>query len=250
MEKKIMLSPTAVNMYMRCPRKFYLRYVKKLKSKPSIYLIRGMAVHGALAKFFSLNITPDSEVSALKLRLVTFFHEAWAKQSETVYKLALSQDDIDKIYIESINMLYAWHHRFLKTVPQGIHKPRTEVKLFSRKDNLMGIIDAIYEIKGHVLLVDYKTSGKDDITSEIEIQMALYALLYLENYRKLPDLIAVDFLQTGARKFFPATKELVYEARSLCSDITEKTQSKKEEDYPCTCGGWCDKEFEHVDPPR
>jgi CRISPR/Cas system-associated exonuclease Cas4 (RecB family) len=244
-----MLSPTAINMYLRCPRKFYLRYVRKLKSKPSIYLIRGMAVHSALARFFSLKITPDTEISGLKLNLLTFFHEAWSKQSETVYKLGLAQDDIDKIYIESINMLYAWYSRFLETVSKGIHKPRTEVKLFSRKDNLMGIIDAIYEIKGHVLLVDYKTSGKDDITADIEVQMALYALLYLENHGKLPDLVAVDFLQSGARKFFPATQELVHEARSLCSEISAKTMSRKEEDYPCTCGGWCEREFQNVDAP-
>ena len=29
--KKRWLSPTAINTYLRCPRKFFLRYIKKLK---------------------------------------------------------------------------------------------------------------------------------------------------------------------------------------------------------------------------
>ena len=45
------LSPTAINTYLSCPRKFYLRYIKKLRTRPSIHLIRGQIVHQTLHQF-------------------------------------------------------------------------------------------------------------------------------------------------------------------------------------------------------
>ena len=245
-----MLSPTSINMYLRCPRKFYLRYIRKLKTKPSIYLLRGIAVHEALAKFYDMDITPESEIGLLRLNLLNYFHEAWAKHSATILKLDISREDIDKIYIESVNMLYGWFYRFMEKASLGIQKPQTEVKLFSKKYNLMGIMDAIYNNDGKVIIVDYKTSGKDDITPEIEIQMALYALLYLENFNRKPDMIAVDFLQTGNKKFITVTNDMIDDARKLCIDIRSKIHSNDIADYPCTCGGWCEKDFENEAPPN
>jgi CRISPR/Cas system-associated exonuclease Cas4 (RecB family) len=49
-------SPTSINTYLRCPRKYYLRYIKGLKSKPSIHLIRGKAVHETIAQFIQNEI--------------------------------------------------------------------------------------------------------------------------------------------------------------------------------------------------
>ena len=54
MERKI-LSPTSINTYLRCPRKYYLKYIKGLKEKPSIYLIRGKAVHDTIVKFHKID---------------------------------------------------------------------------------------------------------------------------------------------------------------------------------------------------
>ena len=34
-------SPSSINTYLRCPRKYFYRYIRKLKDKPSIHLIRG-----------------------------------------------------------------------------------------------------------------------------------------------------------------------------------------------------------------
>lgn len=45
------LSPTAINTYLSCPRKYYLRYIKKRRTKPSIHLIRGSLVHKTIHAF-------------------------------------------------------------------------------------------------------------------------------------------------------------------------------------------------------
>ena len=50
------LSPSSINAYIRCPRKFYYSKILKLKQKPSIYLIRGIAVHSTIHKFYKHGI--------------------------------------------------------------------------------------------------------------------------------------------------------------------------------------------------
>ena len=245
MKRKRMLSPTAINTYLRCPRKYYLRYVKRLKGKPSIYLVKGIAVHEALAKFYDLNFGEETLVAELRLKLVDLFNKEWEKQAKTLESIDLNTTEIDEHYTECVNMLYGWFYRFMEQNSLGLEKPETEVKLFSRKHNLMGVIDVIHHNDGKAVLVDYKTSAKDVVTEDIKVQMALYALLFEANYGKLPDRIVVDFLATGSKKIFPVDREIIQWAERLCRELDRKTESNMEEDYPCTCGGWCERDFEH-----
>ena len=122
-------------------------------------------------------------------------------------------------------------------------KPETEVRLFSQRYRVMGIIDAIYKQNGKASLTDYKTSKKDELTQDIKVQMAIYALLYKENYGMLPDTIAIDFLKHEKAIPFKVTDEFSNHAIKICKEIHEKTSSVNEEDYPCKCGGWCEKDF-------
>ena len=92
------LSPTSINTYLRCPQKFYFKYIKGLKEKPSIYLVRGIAVHEALAKFYDQNISNVSDIENLKITLTTLFHDAWSRQDERINKLELNQEELAEFY--------------------------------------------------------------------------------------------------------------------------------------------------------
>ena len=46
------LSPTSINTYLRCPRKFYLKYIEGRKEMPSIHLFRGKAVHKTFLEYW------------------------------------------------------------------------------------------------------------------------------------------------------------------------------------------------------
>lgn len=243
MKRKRMLSPTAINTYLRCPNKYYLRYIKRLKSKPSIHLVKGIAVHEALAKFYDLKPDGDSFVSELRLKLVDLFRKEWSKQQPTIDKLSLSDNELNEHYTQCVNMLYAWFYRYMEQASLGLDRPETEVKLFARKYNLMGIVDVIHDEGGKITLIDYKTSAKDTVTKEMKIQMALYVLLYKENFGKLPDRVVLDFLATGSKRMYPVNADMLKWAKSLCWDVGQKTMSDDPKDYPCTCGGWCEKDF-------
>jgi CRISPR/Cas system-associated exonuclease Cas4 (RecB family) len=242
MERKI-LSPTSINTYLRCPRKYYLKYIKGLKEKPSIYLIRGKAVHDTLAQFNKRDIITPTDLEELKIEILSLFNHYWLKQEGEIQTVRLSQETLNEYYHESAEMLIGWLKRQIKAVMSGQIKPETEVKLISETHRVMGIIDAIHNNNGKASLTDYKTSKKDTLTQDIKVQMAIYALIYRDTYGVLPDTIIIDFLKYQTPITFKVTEEFPQYAIKLCKEIHEKTSSQNKEDYHCQCGGWCQKDF-------
>ena len=238
-----LLSPTAINTYLHCPRKYYLKYIKRLRDRPSIHLLRGLTVHQAIARFHRLDMTAFPSMEDMQVMLVGFFNEYWQSRQAGLDRLGLPEAVIKRFYIESKDMLRGWIARYLDSPITGLDSPKTEVKIISKTHGVMGVIDAIHDYDGRIALVDYKTSFKDDITPAIKVQLAIYALLYFERYRVRPDIVAVDFLKTQTQRRFRATERLIQYAKDLCSDMYKKTASTREADYPCTCGGWCRKDF-------
>jgi len=230
-------------MYRQCPRKYYLRYIKGLKQKPSIYLIRGSAVHEAIAGFHELKIQDTRYPERLKATLQSLFNDAWLSQTDQLQRLKMGENTLRAYYEESQEMLSGWLDRYMKQGQRISRKTQAEVKLFSKTYYIIGFVDAIERHQNKVMITDYKTSKKDDITPDIKVQMALYALLYKVCFGVPPDVVAIDFLKTGKERRFKVTPRFVEYALEQVRDIHKKTASKLERDYPCTCGGWCQKEF-------
>ena len=110
-----------------------------------------------------------------KRTLLEIFDKNWHKQNDEIQKLGLDDKTIDEFYSESQAMLLGWLKRYVK---KRCRRPKTEIKLFSKIHKAMGIIDAVFTDNGRILLVDYKTSKKNEITQDIKVQLAIYALLY------------------------------------------------------------------------
>jgi len=242
--KSRILSPTAINTYIACPRKFYLRYIKRLRSKPSIYLIRGSIVHKVIHDFH-LNFEkgdPKASLGRIEKALIDSFMMKWEQARASIDSLGLPEQWIQCHFFDTIAMLknFAWWYR-----ENGEPKiTSSEIRLVSESLNIMGIIDAVYDSREGAILVDYKTSKKIEITPDITRQGALYALLYKELYGKEPAVIRIHFL---ASRDEPAAifvdDHLLNYAQLLIDTVFEKTQSMKEDDYPCTCGGYCERDF-------
>lgn len=242
MERKT-LSPTSINTYLRCPRKYYLKYIKGLKERPSIYLIRGKAVHDTIVQFHKIDLKNLQDFGKMRADILTIFNQTWAEQGDEIQKLNLPIGMIIEFYQESEEMLLGWLKSHLKAAREGKPRPETEVKLFSNNHGVMGIIDAIHRQNGSASLTDYKTSKKDTLTQDIKVQMAIYALLYQDNYGKLPDTVIIHFLKHQTEVPFKVDNKFTDYAIKLCKEIHEKTSSVNEQDYPCQCGGWCEKDF-------
>ena len=242
-EKRI-LSPTAINTYLSCPRKYYLRYIKRLKTKPSIHLLRGSIVHKAIHEFHKnqpriFHELPQGMVSH---ELLSKFNQQWEKAEEQLNALELADEQIEFYYEDSRQMILNFWRWFCKR--DVTPADRSEVRLFSKNLGLMGIIDAVHTSGEKVTLIDYKTSKYAKITNDILRQAAIYALLYQDKYNIVPDVVGIHFLkEEGDPQPVQIDEEILEYAKITIESIREKTNSKSEEAYPCTCGGYCDRDF-------
>lgn len=241
---KRILSPTAINTYLACPYKFYRRYIAKEPTRPSIYLIRGSLIHQAISDFHRMD--PDA-VNKLPLNRVIYellsrFEELWVKASYQIEALNLPSERIDFFVEDSRRMLENFAVWFNEQTVNPTSS--SEVKLFSPELKLMGIIDAVYKQGDSILLVDYKTSKDTRITRDIFRQTAIYALLYQDRYKELPEAVAIHFLtaRQGLELIHTDDAMLDY-ARILNESVHAKTLLEDPSDYPCTCNGRCREDF-------
>ncbi|MBU4599121.1 MAG: PD-(D/E)XK nuclease family protein [Proteobacteria bacterium] len=241
---KRILSPTAINTYLDCPHKFYLRYIKRLKTKPSIYLIRGNVVHRVLARFNQHSPQTGHSLALVQMQrtLLRDLAQEWQRSLPSLQALGLSEEQLRQFELESQLMLInfaAWKQR-----NPTLLVTRYEARLVSKKLGLLGIVDAIHDIGGEPIVVDYKTSRRPEITPEIERQAAIYALLYGEFFGRPLEEVWIHFLASeGDPEAIRVDDALLHYARTLVESTHQNTISEQEEDYPCTCGGRCERDF-------
>ena len=236
-------SPSSINTFRQCPRKYYYQYIQRLPTTSSIHLVRGNIVHGALEEFFSLDLAPAvNDGFALKTILLEFFKNNWRSKEKEISKFKLSEEAIKFYYEESISMLEVWFDNFntklsILARTHGINQafkmltPRVEEEYLSTKLGVRGFIDAIHEFNDKTTILDYKTSSKDTVTPEYRLQLAIYALLYLEKHNKLPDNLVINFLKFG-EKFIEVNDELIELAKNEIKNVHEKTITMSINDYP------------------
>jgi RecB family exonuclease len=242
-ERRI-LSPTAINTYLSCPRKYYLKYIKRLRTRPSIHLIRGNIIHKTVQSFHKeFARGPPSSETEISESLLKTFNRLWQESQKELDALELSQSELDAFRDDSERMLLNYAEWFTRQdTPPMVSD--SEVKIFSDYLGLMGIIDAVRIDNGHISLIDYKTSKNPTVTDEIMRQAVLYALLYRDRYNKIPDVICIHFLKSPGDPIDIHIDELFLEyAEILVESVREKTRANDEHSYPCTCGGYCERDF-------
>lgn len=238
------LSPTAINTYLSCPRKFYFRYIEKRKSRPSIHLIRGQIVHRTLHAFHKNHpkLIPATPISAIREELIGTFNRLWDRANRQLSSLKLDQATLESFRNESERMLLNFSHWLLKNdlkVPDF-----SELRLYSKNLRLLGIIDAVHQHTGQPVLVDYKTSKKVLITDDMTRQAALYALLYKDKFDKIPEAVYIHFLvEPGDPIPIHIDEHLIDYGKILIESVRDKTISQDKADYPCTCGGFCERDL-------
>ena len=239
------LSPTAINTYLSCPRKFYYRYIEKLKTCPSIHLIRGQIVHRTLHEFHKNHpkLMPTTPIGAIREELIGTFNRLWDHAGNQLNALNLDEDEVETFRSESERMLFNFSHWLLKNelkVPDF-----SELRLYSKDLRLLGIIDSVHKHNDQPILVDYKTSKKAIITDDITRQAALYALLYKDKFEKIPEVVWIHFLvEPGDPIPIHIDEHLIDYGKILIESIRGKTISEDKREYPCTCGGFCERDLQ------
>lgn len=247
-------SPSSINTYKRCPRKYYYEYILGLQSLPSIHLIRGKITHSTLEDFFKIDIkfiSKDHFEFELNILLNNLLKKNWEKSEKNLKELNLEKKEIDFYYRETLAMLDNWFRNFIRRLDKELNKshnleiafktiqPLTEAHIVSEKHQVQGFLDTVYKKTEGVFIVDYKTSKEAKITPEYRLQLAIYSLLYYEKYGVKPKKVGIDFLRHDIQ-FIDVDEQLMDFARQECKLIHEKTLSDNIEDYPKTPNKLCD----------
>lgn len=244
-------SPSSISTFNQCKRKYYYSYKLGLPRLDSISTITGKVVHSTLEEFFKIdtNTVKNYEVE-LKHRILNLFNDNWESSLKKLLDLKIDKSVIIEHYQDSLSMLDNFIEDFLFSLKKELKtisfkdafeniKPRTEVHLMSDKYGVQGFVDAILNKAGDIYIIDYKTSSRDLVTDEYELQLAIYALLYKEIFNISPKKVGLHFLRHNTKKFLDVNEELLHKAVKECELIRLNTTSNSIEDYEKNPGPLC-----------
>ncbi|MEA3399048.1 MAG: PD-(D/E)XK nuclease family protein, partial [Patescibacteria group bacterium] len=199
-----------MNTYFQCPRKYFYIYKLKMRTAPSIHLVRGSAAHYALEKLYSLvpEVLSDNYRQDLKTIAVELLKKAWKDSKEEFDKLDMSEQQIEQYLEETKTMMLNQVNFVSEKIDSYIQSkdsnfvdafralsPKVEEEYLSWDYYVKGFIDVIEDFDGVVRLMDYKTSKRAKMSDQYKLQLAIYALLYSEKHGKLPDEVGIYFVK-------------------------------------------------------
>lgn len=246
-------SPSSINTYKQCPRKYYYIYIQKLKTLPNIHCVRGNIVHSVLEDFFDVDmkeVTDENYQKILKMKIQELLLHRWMKKKDEIKKFGLTQEQEMFYFEESMMMVLNWLGKMFDKFKKSKKdfkifweefKPQREQEYISAERSVRGFIDAIEDIKKEVRLMDYKTSKKFEINSDYKLQLAIYALLYEEKHGKKPDKVGIYFLKDRGKHehILEVDEELIKWAKEEIEIMHFNTKSDDINDYPCKKGPLC-----------
>lgn len=250
----MMHSPSSINTYCNCPRKYWYIYINGEKMKESLPLIKGSAVHSILDRFFE----PKYYKKNIKDNLNALLNKELAYRQQ---RHKLSEEDIVVMKGELkfiVNLFLSRVEQLLDSVmldgkinskshAWNLIRPKfREVKLVNDELGLQGIIDSIEEtFDGKIIITDYKTSKLygNKISEDYARQLALYALLYFKEHGTLPDYTAINYLRYGTVFLIPTNYATLEKAENVLKEVQCNTTEKEMDKYPIKkhklCD-WCD----------
>ncbi|MEK6863144.1 MAG: PD-(D/E)XK nuclease family protein [Nanoarchaeota archaeon] len=256
-------SPSSINTFKQCQRKYYHQYIEKLPTFPSIHTVRGNIAHSCLEYFYDIDpnlLTEENCRQKCGEAIQKLLIHHWGARKKELEGLNLNHDQIRFYFEETLLILMNWTNQFIEKLEQTARKknislpeafqyltPLRETKYLSDNYSVQGFIDAIHHLEDEVHIIDYKTNSSLEVKDSIRLQLAIYSLLYFEKHGKMPSKAGIFFLRHKL-KLVPVDEELLELAKreiELIHAHTSKTE--KIDDYPKNInplckwnGGQCD----------
>ena len=221
-DKKSGLSPTSISCYLKCPLKFYLKYIEKINDDIPQELIQsnviGTIIHAALENLYKYFGSDDITLES--------FEEIYAKYFNDALKKALADNNFPNglphsgfNYLSS-KMMDKMIENFIKQEIKFLKANKTmkiiglEENLFASiyvpehktNVNLTGNADRIDQVGNTIRIIDYKSGSVND--SDVVIkknvnelkdlsEKSLQLLIYKYLYKKAHNNIAADDIEPG-----------------------------------------------------
>lgn len=196
------LSASQIGMYLRCPKQYEYRYIKRMVRPPTFALVVGSSVHKSielnyLSKFRTKK--PENKNACLDA-----FNQTFEEKKAEV------EDDLDQTGKQKDRgyEMAATHYDIVAPTFQPLEAPEVEfnVSVPGVKRKLFGFMDAIgtpivsaaksATAKAKRLIMDNKTSKRkyDRLSVEVSSQLTAYDFAHRELYGKKSDGVGFDVL--------------------------------------------------------
>jgi putative RecB family exonuclease len=178
------VSASRLNLWLKCPLAFKLRYLDGIRSPTTPNLFLGKQVHDALEFFYrhrQFGITLESDAV---LKRIT---DSWDEAVVTEDMSFASAEEEGKLKVKAVDLVWA----YLNSVPADEAKPvLVETSLecplvdpATGEDlgiSLLGIIDLVLGTDEGEVICDFKTAARSSQPLEImhEIQLSCYSYMY------------------------------------------------------------------------
>jgi len=248
-------SPSSINTFKQCARKYYYQYLLKLPTVPNIHQVRGNIVHSALENFYNIDITQlDENTFPLKIREIIqkLCLHYWQEYKPKLTSLKLNQDQERFYFEETMLMLLNWANHFIDDLTKTkqlrtisvqeaflLITPIREQEFLSQQHSVKGFVDAIHQIDGEIHILDYKTNSSFEFKDSIKLQLGIYSLLYYETYNLMPAKVGIFFLRDKAKWINVDQTLLDLAKREIESIHTHTSSFELIEHYPQTVTGLC-----------
>jgi ATP-dependent helicase/DNAse subunit B len=256
-------SPSSINTFKQCKRKYYYQYILNLPTIANIHQVRGNIAHDVLENFYNINLEgfrQDNYELKFREAIQQLFLHYWNSYKKQLDELSLNNDQKKFYFEETMLMLMNWVSHFINDLNEMIKKenipmeeaflkliPLREIELVSQQYSVRGFVDAIRQIEEEIQIIDYKTNSSFEVKESIRLQLAIYTLLYFEKYGVMPSKAGIFFLRHKL-KLINADNELLEMAKKEIEIIHEHTsRTENVMDYPqmvsplCKWGsGQCD----------
>ncbi len=238
---KRLQSPSSINTFKQCQRKYFYQYIAKLPTGDSIHLVRGNIVHSALEDFYDIDASTlnrqNYKIKCTQAIQKLLLHH-WGQYNDRLGKLDMSPDQLKFYFEESMVMTLNWHNHILRRLDSKLKEhpkksfeevfnaiaPIREEEYKSKTHHVRGFIDAIRMLpNGEVHIVDYKTNSRSEIKESIRRQLSIYAMMYEEKHGKLPEKVGAFFLR-DTLKMISVTREMVEQVKFEIEQIHAHTE--------------------------
>jgi RecB family exonuclease len=182
-------SPSRLQVYQACPRRYYYQYVIKVPTRRQAAQSVGISLHGALEEVQQAGGLEVTGIEgALQLLLERWESEGFADAAEE----AEAKRRAEKLLAE-----------YLARFGEGPGKPvMLEKKLVAHYEDvpLLGIVDRLDRLPdGQLELIDYKSGRAPERKPEVHQQLAIYRFLVKQQLGEYPAQVAIHHLAANTR---------------------------------------------------
>jgi len=206
-----------VKTYLQCPLKFKLRFVDEIPVDiKATALIRGNEIHQLLEDFYKPK-TNDLNILAEKIKEHKYYEP----------------------HKDAVKNFIAFNKRIQEKYNGNCRPCHTEVKIHNLDLNVNGVIDRVdFDGKSHAI-IDYKT-GKIRNMSEYRFELAIYTILFEEEYNKKVTHWGVYFVDHDEFILEEVSPMEILNAKALVHKTREKILNKEFPKKPSYLCRWCE----------